>query len=117
MTRSPMGQLMLASVLLVPLAAAANGVSVRNDGGDPAAGIFPSDRYTVRDWSNTTFRRVALPKPDCALRASDCADIDVINQLDGFSTQPRITVPFTAAIDPSSATSATKLIVTPFLSQ
>lgn len=106
MTRSPVGRLLLASVLFVPLAAAADGVSVRNDGGDPAAGIFPSDRYTVRDWSNATFRRVALPKPDCAVRPSDCADVDVINTLDGFSTQPRITVPFTGDIDPATVNSS-----------
>jgi hypothetical protein len=41
------------------------------------------------------------------VRPSDCADIDVINQLDGFSTQPRITVPFSGAIHPSSVTSET----------
>ena len=95
---------------LVPLAAAAD-VSVKFDLSDPSASLasspFPSDRYTVRDWSNTTFRRVNLPKPDCTVRVSDCADIDVINTLDGFSTQPRITVPFTGAIDVASVTSET----------
>src|SRR6185369_16351111 len=70
-----------------------------------------SDRFTVRDWTNNTFRRVNLPKPDCAVRVSDCADIDVINTLDGFSTQPRITVPFDGDIDPSTVNSSTVFMI------
>jgi hypothetical protein len=82
-------------------------VRVKFDMSDPAASPFPSDRFSVREWSNITHRRVNLPKPDCAVRVSDCQDIAVINTLDGFSTQPRITVPFTGAIDPNSVTSDT----------
>lgn len=100
-----------AALLLAPLAAAAAGVSVRYDLSDPSGSPFPSDRFTVRDWSHNTFRRVALPKPDCAVRPSDCADIDVINTLDGFSTQPRITVPFTGDIDPASVSSESIYLV------
>lgn len=92
------------SVALLPVAALAAGVSVRDD---DSASPFPSNRHTVADFGNATFRRVNLPKPDCAVRVSDCQDIDVINTLDGFSTQPRITVPFTGAIDPASVTSDT----------
>jgi hypothetical protein len=104
--------LALGMALLSPLAAWADtatapGVRVKFDLSDPAASPFPSDRYTVRDWSNQTYRRVNLPTPDCAVRVSDCQDIAVINTLDGFSTQPRITVPFTGAIDPNSVTSDT----------
>jgi hypothetical protein len=82
-------------------------VRVKFDLSDPTASPFPSDRYSVRDWSNQSFRRVNLPLPDCSVRVSDCQDIAVINTLDGFSTQPRITVPFTGAIDPASVTSDT----------
>jgi hypothetical protein len=89
---------------LIPFAAWADSVRVRTDAG---ASPFPSDRYTVRDWAQNTFRRVNLPLPDCAVRPSDCADIAVINELDGFSTQPRITVPFTGDIDPASVNSQT----------
>jgi hypothetical protein len=80
---------------------------VRFDTGDLAGSPFPSNRYTLPDWSNRTFRRVNLPTPDCTVRVSDCEDIRVINTLDGFSTQPRITVPFTGAIDIGSVTSET----------
>lgn len=89
----------------VPLAVLADGVSVGSELSDPAGSPFPSNRFTVVDWSQKTYKRVNLPKPDCAAKPSDCADIDVINTLDGFSTQPRITVPFTGAIDVSSVNS------------
>jgi hypothetical protein len=52
-----------------------------------------------------------LPKPDCAVRVSDCLDIDVINTLDGFSTQPRITVPFTGDIDLATVNSGSVFLV------
>ena len=103
--------LTLSAALLIPLAALADspssGVRVRFDTGDLAGSPFPSNRYTQPEWGNRTFRRVNLPTPDCAVRVSDCQDIAVINTLDGFSTQPRITVPFTGAIDVSSVTSDT----------
>jgi hypothetical protein len=97
--------------LSFPLVALADGVSVRFDLSDPAASPFPTNRYTVVDWSQNTYRRVSLPKPDCAVRPSDCSDIDVINTLDGFSTQPRITVPFTGPIDVASVNSDTVFLV------
>jgi hypothetical protein len=97
--------------LLVPLAALADGVTVKFDLSDPAGSPFPSNRFTVVDWSQNTYRRVALPKPNCTVRPSDCADIDVINTLDGFSTQPRITVPFTGDIDVATVNSDTVFLL------
>jgi hypothetical protein len=95
----------VAALSLLPLTVmAASGVAVRFD---EDASPFPSNRLTQPDHSNVTFRRVALPKPDCTVRVSDCEDIDVINTLDGFSTQPRITVPFDGAIDVASVSSDT----------
>lgn len=89
-----------ASVLLcLSWTAWAGGASVRFDVDRPDGAPFPSNRFTVPDTSQLTQRRVALPKPDCTVRPSDCADIDVINALDGFSTQPRITLPFDGDID------------------
>ena len=96
------------SFALWPALAQADGVTVRYDA---EASPFPSNRYTVPDFGNATLRRVNLPKPDCATRPSDCADIDVINTLDGFSTQPRITVPFTGDIDPASVNSESIYLV------
>jgi hypothetical protein len=92
---------------LAPAGADAAGVTVRFDASDPAGRPFPSDSFTLPDWSNATFRRINLPKPECAARPNDCDDVDLLNTLDGFSTQPRITVPFSGDIDPSSVSSDT----------
>ena len=103
--------LALVSLLALPAAAIASGVSVRLDFSSPSTSPFPSDRFTSPDWTQNTFKRVKLPKPDCVVQVSECADIDVINTLDGFNTQPRITVPFTGAIDLATVTSATVYLV------
>ena len=99
------------ALAFVPFAALADGVHVLSNLSDPAASPFPSNRFTVFDASNRTLRRVSLPKPDCAVRPSDCNDIDVVNTLDGFSTQPRITVPFSGDIDPATVNSSTVYLV------
>ena len=98
-------RLVLAFAVASLAATAYADVSVRFSSTDPTATPFPSDRFTVRDWQNNTFRRVSLPKPDCAAKVLECADIDVINELDGFSTQPRITIPFSGPINPASVNS------------
>ena len=100
-----------ATLIAAPLFALAAGVSVRMDFSSPATSPFPSDRFTQADWSQNTFKRVKLPKPDCTVRPSDCADIDVINTLDGFNIQPRITVPFTGHINPATVKSDTVYLV------
>ncbi|MGZ5913080.1 MAG: Ig-like domain-containing protein [Reyranella sp.] len=89
----------------------ADGVSVRFDLNDPAGAPFPSNRYTVFDGTQRTLRRVKLPKPDCAVQVTDCSDIDTLNTLDGFSTQPRFTVPFDGDIDPATVNSETVYLV------
>ncbi|MFL6719432.1 MAG: Ig-like domain-containing protein [Burkholderiaceae bacterium] len=86
-------------LLALPLTVLADGVAIRYDLSDPAGSPFPSDRFTVADPGQNTGRRVELPLPDCTARPSDCADIRVLNTLDGFSTQPRITLPFNGNID------------------
>ncbi len=104
--------LLAATVLVsVPAFALASGVSVRFDFSNPATTPFPSDRFTRVDFTQNTFRRVRLPKPDCTVQVSDCTDIDVINTLDGFNTQPRITIPFTGDIDLSTVSSDTVYLV------
>jgi hypothetical protein len=85
-----------------PALAGAAGVHPRFDLTSPRGGPFPSDRFTAFDPQQATFRRVDLPKPDCATRPSDCEDIDVINTLDGFNLQPRLAIPFDGAIDVAS---------------
>ncbi|MGZ4842413.1 MAG: hypothetical protein ACXV5J_11750, partial [Candidatus Angelobacter sp.] len=72
---------------------------------------FPSDRFTVFDSQQLTGLRVNVPSPNCATNPSDCADIALVNQLDGFNPQPRISIPFDGAIDVSTVNSNTIFLV------
>ena len=74
---------------------------------------FPSDLYTVPDSTQVTGLRIDLPKPDCATHPSDCADIAVLDTLDGFNIQPRISIPFSGPIDLSTVSSSTIFLVGP----
>lgn len=85
--------------------ALAAGIQALFDLSAPATAPFPSDRFAVPDHSQNTGLRVNLPKPNCASNPSDCADLDVINTLDGFNLQPRISIPFSGAIDVTSVNS------------
>ena len=76
---------------------------------------FPTNRYTTVDLTQATFLRVNLPKPDCTTHPSDCQDIAVLNQLDGFNIQPRISVPFSGPIDLSTVSSSTIFLIGPGL--
>jgi hypothetical protein len=67
-------------------------------GGSPVA-MFPSNTFTVRDWSQRTGLRVALPMPDCIASPTDCATVTELNQLDGFDLDPRISLTFDHAVD------------------
>jgi hypothetical protein len=77
----------------------------------PRQGPFPSDRFTVPDVTQLTGRRVDLPLPDPAERPSDYADLQVLNTLDGFNVQPRLSVPFTGPIDPTTVTGRTVRLI------
>src|ERR1044072_4451438 len=81
--------------------------------GTSALQPFPTNLQTVADSSQVTGLRVNLPKPDCTAFPSDCADIAVLNQLDGFNIQPRIRIPFSGPIDLATATSSNIFLVGP----
>jgi dienelactone hydrolase len=98
-------------LVLLPGLTFAAGVHVLFDLSAPAGAPFPSDRFTVDDLDQETGLRVNLPKPDCAVRPSDCADLDVINTLDGFNLQPRLSIPFSGPIDVSTVSSNTVFLV------
>ena len=72
---------------------------------------FPSDIFTVADRTHNTGRRVNLPYPDCTVHVSDCEDLDVINTLDGFGLQTRISIPFDGPIDANTATKETVFLI------
>ena len=80
----------------------------------PSAGqSFPSNLYTAADPSQKTGLHVDLPKPDCGTHPTDCADIAVLDTLDGFNIQPRISIPFSEPIDLSTVSSNTIFLVGP----
>lgn len=66
--------------------------------------LFPSDRFTVSDPTQVTGRRVALPLPDCEGDPAGCDEIRLLNQLDGFSVNPRLTLSFSGPINLDSVT-------------
>jgi dienelactone hydrolase len=105
------GAAFAAVVMSLPLSAFAGGVHVLSDSRDPHRTLFPSDRFAVLDFAQNTFERVHLPKPDCRAQPVACEDIDVLNTLDGFNSQPRLSIPFSGPIDVSSATSDTIFLV------
>lgn len=77
----------------------------------PDTGPFPSDRFTIADPSQNTGLRVRLPLPDCGTRPSDCQDLEIINTLDGFNLQPRLSIPFDGPIDVNTVTSQTVFLI------
>lgn len=58
----------------------------------PGTVTSPSDALTVTDPAQATGRRMALPLPDCEVEVSRCADVRLINTLDGFDVLPRVSV-------------------------
>src|SRR5262249_39242783 len=106
--------------LVVGLAGHAHGISQSDppvavhalfDLARPAGAPFPSDIYTVADEATNTGLKVELPLPDCVARPSDCEDLQVINSLDGFSLQPRLSIPFDGPIDVTSVSSRTIFLI------
>jgi hypothetical protein len=69
--------------------------------------VFPNDKLTKKDKRQVTGRRVALPLPDCNVRASDCNDRRLLNRLDGFDIDPRVEIRFDRPIDVAKVTPAT----------
>src|SRR3989475_5940622 len=101
----------VAATVLILVPGLAFAVETLFDLSSPTSAPFPSDRFTVDDHEQKTGLRVSLPKPDCAVRGSDCRDIDVINTLDGFNLQPRLSIPFSGPIDVSTVSSSTVFLV------
>src|SRR5713101_3809013 len=72
---------------------------------------FPSDQFTIPNPANITQLQVNLPLPDCTVRPTDCNVLRVINTLDGFNVNPRLSIPFSGPIDVNTVTSDTIFLV------
>ena len=79
-------------------------------GATAAPSLFPSDSLTVRDDRQVTGKRLDLPSPDCDIRPSECNDIKLLNQLDGFDLDPRVAIGFGQPIDVALVTRETVYI-------
>ncbi len=73
--------------------------------------LFPSDRQTVPDPRQATGRRVALALPDCGTDPAGCDELRLVNELDGFSVNPRAAIRFSDPIDLASLTRASAFIL------
>ena len=91
----------LSSFIFAPLLLA-SGVTVNWNPQDPTIGPYPTDALTTPDSTQKSGVHINLPMPDCTTAPSDCQDVQLINQLDGFQTAPRITVNFSGPLDVNS---------------
>jgi hypothetical protein len=103
--------LLVAAALLTPALALAQTHPLFNLSSSSQS-PFPSDRFTAFDTQQLTGLRVNMALPNCATRPSDCADLTLLNQLDGFNLQPRLSIPFDGAVDPSTVNSSTVFLIT-----
>lgn len=101
----------LSAVLLLPALAIAADVHPLFNVTSTTQAPFPSDFFTVLDHHQNTHLRVNMPFPNCTTNPSDCLDVALLNQLDGFNTQPRLSIPFDGAIDPNTVNSTTVFLV------
>ncbi len=109
----------VAAVSAVALLGAAGTASASSAGtplvrpGHPKVGqarvtsLFPSNALTVRDGSQATGRRIALPFPDCRVQVTDCHDVALLDRLDGFDLDPRLAMRFDRPVDPAAVATAT----------
>ncbi|MDQ3385297.1 MAG: Ig-like domain-containing protein, partial [Actinomycetota bacterium] len=93
--------------LLFALPIAAMGLTACEPPPPPPVVITPSNAQTVADSSQVTGLRVNLPLPDCTVRPSDCNELRLLNQFDGFDVDPRISVTFTSPVDPAKVNRST----------
>jgi hypothetical protein len=107
---TPGSSLVLTSVLKYPVVLllalralfADDAVKVQFNPQDPQTGPFPADSLTLPDSAQITGKRVNLPLPDCPTFPALCTELTMVNQLDGFNVQPRISVTFSGPIDAST---------------
>ncbi|HEV8225790.1 MAG TPA: hypothetical protein VGQ74_02220, partial [Methylomirabilota bacterium] len=66
--------------------------------------LFPTDQLTEADPRQLTGRRVRLSRVNCFDAPSTCDEISLLNGLDGWSVNPRMTLAFTGRIALDSIT-------------
>jgi hypothetical protein len=72
---------------------------------------FPSNLFTKADDTQNTGREVNLPIDESTMSRADVEDTQVLNTLDGFNLQPRLSIPFDGLINPASVNSQDVFLV------
>src|SRR5436305_323605 len=83
--------------------------------GTPDLGFFPTNAFATADSSTGTGQRINLPASEdrCDKTSSTqavCGSQQLLNQLDGFSLNPRVRACFSGAIDTSTIKDGLKLV-------
>jgi hypothetical protein len=90
--------LLMTAALSGPILMSA-GVVVQFDPSKPEVGPFPTDYLTVPDSAQKTGVRVNMPLPDCSVEVTECMNLTLLNNFDGFDLSPRFRVRFSAPVD------------------
>jgi hypothetical protein len=79
----------------------------------PSVGPFPANAVTVPDSTQKTGLQVSLPAPaGCtpSSAATECVNNRLLNQLDGFSLNPRLRICFSGPVDPNTLSAGVNLL-------
>ena len=100
--------------LLIPVCLLSGQTTVVFQPGSTTGGPFPSNALTVADNSTRTGIRISLlpsaESCDPTSSASVCSNAALLNQLDGFSVNPRVMVCFSGDVNPATLSGGIKLI-------
>jgi hypothetical protein len=107
----PVGRLAGCLALGLSLAIAAGGLPPTGAAAAEVQALVPSDRQTVPDPRQSTGRRMALALPDCGVDPAGCDEIRLVNELDGFSVNPRVAIRFSGPVALDSFTKASAFIL------
>jgi hypothetical protein len=73
--------------------------------------LFPTDQLTEADPRQLTGRRVHLSLVNCVEAPSTCDEISLLNGLDGWSVNPRMTLAFTGRVALDSITRSSVFVL------
>ena len=73
--------------------------------------LFPTDRLTEADPRQLTGRRIRLSLVNCFEAPSTCDEINLLNGLDGWSVNPRMTLAFTGRVSLDSITRSSAFVL------
>jgi dienelactone hydrolase len=73
--------------------------------------LFPTDQLTEADPRQLTGRRVHLSLVKCVAAPSTCDEISLLNDLDGWSVNPRMTLAFTGRVALDSITRSSVFVL------